>query len=92
MEKGQFIENKNRNNLCNIFICHFLNEGKRLNNASISVLTNKIVEIFREEIKFTYYMSPIEKKKSRYNKAEIVRGKLVDKHRNKLTMIRKSLN
>lgn len=64
-EKGLSIDNKDRNNLCDIIICHFLNEGKRLNNTSISVLANKIVEIFREETKSTYYVSHIGKKKSR---------------------------
>lgn len=36
-------------------------------------------------------MSPISKKKSRHNKAEVARGKLIDKYRNKLTMLRKTL-
>jgi len=90
-EKEKTIDNKDRNNLCNIIICYFLNEGKRLNNTSLSVLADKIVHIFRGESKCTYYVSPIGKNKSRYNKPEIARGKLVDKHRNKLTMIRKTL-
>ena len=33
----------------------------------------------------------LSEKKSRYNKPEAARGKLVDKHRNKLTMIKKTL-
>jgi len=90
-EKQKTIDNKDRNNLCNIIICYFLNEGKRLNNTSLSVLADKIVDIFRGESKSTYYVSPIGKNKSRYNKPEIARGKLVDKHRNKMTIIRKTL-
>jgi len=61
-EKEKTIDNKDRNNLCNIIICHFLNEGKRLNNTSLSVLADKIVDIFRGENKCTYYVSPIGKK------------------------------
>lgn len=90
-EKGKTIDNKDRNNLCDIIICQFLNEGKRLNNASLSVVADKIVDIFRGGNKCTYYVSPIGKNKSHHNKPEVARGKLVDKHRNKLTMIRKTL-
>ncbi|KAL0110646.1 hypothetical protein PUN28_013911 [Cardiocondyla obscurior] len=89
--KTKSLDNKDRNNLCDIIICHFLNEGKRLNNTTISVLADKIIEIFEQERKSTYFVSPIGKRKSRYNKPEIARGKLVDKHRNKLTIIRKNL-
>jgi hypothetical protein len=90
-EKGKIIDNKDRNTLCDIIICHFLNEGKRLNNTSLSILADKIIDIFRGENKCTYYVSPIGKNKSRYNKPEVARGKLVDKHRNKLTIIKKTL-
>lgn len=89
-EKENIIDNKDRNYLCDIIICHFLNEGKRLNNASLSVLVDKIIYIFRGESRSTYYVSPIGKNKSHYNKPEVARGKLVDKHRNKLAMIRKT--
>jgi len=89
-QKTKSIDNKDRNNLCDIIVCHFLNKGKRLNNSTISILTDKIVEIFEGERRSTYYVSPIGKRKSRYNKPEIARGKLIDKHRNKLSFIRKS--
>lgn len=90
-EKTNSIDNKDRNNLCDIIVCQFLNEGKRLNNSTISILADKIVEIFKEEKRSTYYVSPISKRKSRHNKPEIARGKLIDKHRNKLTIIKKNL-
>lgn len=90
-EKAKCIDNKDRNHLCDIIVCHFLNEGKQLNNATISILAEKIVEIFPEEKKSTYYVSPIGKRKSRYNKPEVAKGKLIDKHRNKWTMLRKTL-
>lgn len=48
-EKGKPLDNKDRNNLCEIIVCYFLNDGVRLNNTSISIMANKIVEMFREE-------------------------------------------
>lgn len=90
-EKTKCIDNKDRNHLCDIIICHFLNEGKRLNNATISILADKIVEIFQKEKRSTYFVSPVGKNRSRHNKPEVVRGKLIDKHRNKLTMLKKTL-
>lgn len=77
--------------MCDIIICHFLNEGKQLNNATISVLADKIIEILQEEKRSTYYVSPIGKNRSRHNRSEVAKGKLIDKHRNKLTMLRKTL-
>lgn len=53
-DKEKSIGNKDRNTLCDIIICNFLNEGKRLNNASISILADKIIEIFESEKKSTY--------------------------------------
>ncbi|XP_071579910.1 uncharacterized protein [Temnothorax nylanderi] len=90
-EKTKLIDNKDRNNLCDIIICHFLNENKRLNNSTVGILADKIVEIFHEERRSTYYVSPIGKSQSRHNKPEVARGKLIDKYRNKLTMLRKTL-
>lgn len=66
-EKTKSIDNKDRNNLCDIIVCHFLNQDKRLNNSTISILTDKIIEIFGEEERSTYYVSPIGKRKSRHN-------------------------
>lgn len=45
-DKERSITNRDRNNLYEIIVCHFLNEGKRLNNVTISILADKIVEIF----------------------------------------------
>lgn len=89
-EKTKCIDNKDRNHLCDIIICHFLNEEKRLNNSMISILAEKIIEIFEGEKRSTYYVSPIGKNKSCHNRPEIARGKLIDKHRNKLTLLRKT--
>lgn len=90
-KKTKCIDNKDRNHLCDIIICHFLNKGKRLNNATISILADKIVEIFQKEKRSTYFVSPVGKNRSRYNKPEVAREKLIDKHRNKLTMLKKTL-
>lgn len=90
-ESKHSLENKDRNTLCEIIICHFLNQGKRLTNELISILGDRLVEIFATEKKTTYFVSPITKKRARGNKPEIARGKLIDKHRNKLTILRRSL-
>jgi len=90
-QKTNCIDNTDRNHLSDIIICHFLNQRIRLNNTTISILADKIVEIFTGEKKSTYYVSPIGKKKSCYNRPEIAREKLIDKHRNKLTVLRKTL-
>ncbi|XP_071641855.1 uncharacterized protein [Temnothorax longispinosus] len=58
---------------------------------AVGILADKIVEIFHEERRSTYYTSPIGKSQSRHNKPEVARGKLIDKYRNKLTMLRKTL-
>lgn len=89
--KTKSIDNKDRNHLCDIIICHFLNDRKRLNNSTISILADKIVDVFQGEKKSIYYVSPIGKSRSRFNKPEVAKGKLIDKHRNKLNMIRKTL-
>lgn len=90
-DKQRFITNIDRNNLCEIIVCHFLNEGKRLNNATISILADKIIELFEGEKKSTYYVSPVGKSRSRNNKPEVAKGKLIDKHRNKLSILRKTI-
>jgi len=90
-DKTKCIDNKDRNHLCDIIICHFLNEGKRLNNATISILADKIVEIFQAEKRSTYFVSPIGKNRSHHNRPEVATGKLIDKHRNKLSMLKKTL-
>ncbi|CAH0547426.1 unnamed protein product [Brassicogethes aeneus] len=85
------IEIKDRDAICSIIITHFLNKGIKLNNAGLSAVADRIVDIFPSENKATFYVAPIPKKQSRYNRPEVARGKLVDKQRNKLTAIRKQL-
>lgn len=84
------LETKDRNIICEILITFFLNNSYKLNNTSLSDIADKLVQLFPTEHKTTYYIAPIPKKKSRLNKPEVARGKLVDKHRNKLTALRRT--
>lgn len=47
-------------------------------------LAREIIEVFPSEDINLYYFAPISKKNSRNKKSISVRGKLVDKYRNKL--------
>ncbi|XP_031357890.1 uncharacterized protein LOC116181643 [Photinus pyralis] len=86
------LDGKERNVLCEIIISHFLNKSFKLNNESLSIIANKIVALFPAcEKRATYFVSPIPKKRSGRNKPEVAKGKLVDKHRNKLTALRRAL-
>lgn len=85
------LDARDQNNVAEIIISYFLNKNLKLNNVYLSILADKISLALPSEKRSTYYVSPIPKKKSRLNKPEVARGKLVDKHRNKLTAIRRSL-
>lgn len=86
------LDAKDRNVICDIIISHFLNRSFKLSNECLSILANKVVALFSaSEKRITYYVSPVSKKNSRRNKPEVARGKLVDKHRNKLTTVRRAL-
>lgn len=86
------LDTKDRNTICEILVTYFLNCSYKLNNESLSIIADKIVALFpASEKRATYFVSPIPKKKSGRNKPEISKGKLVDKHRNKLTALRRAL-
>lgn len=85
------LDGKDQNNVAEIIISYFLNKNFKLNITYLSILAEKIAAALPSEKKSTYYITPIPKKKSRWNKPEVARGKLVDKHRNKLYAIRKKL-
>lgn len=89
--KKSKLDARDQNNIAEIIISYFLNKNLKLNNTYLSILAEKIAVALPSEQKSTYYISPIPKKKSRWNKPEVARGKLVDKHRNKLSAIRKEL-
>lgn len=54
-------------------------------------LTRGIIEIFPSEDINLYYVAPISKKDSRSRKSISIRGKLVDKYRNKLRQTKRIL-
>jgi hypothetical protein len=83
------ITNRDRNSLCEIIVTHFLNKSCKLNNDLLSRIADQIVSIIPTEKKTTYFISPIKKRLSRLHKPEVAKGKLVDKHRNKLTALRR---
>lgn len=77
--------------MCEIIITHFLNRNQKLNNTILSSLATNMVSLFpRTERKTTYYVSPVPKRKSLLNKPEVANGKLVDKHRDKLTALKRA--
>ncbi|KAJ3652978.1 hypothetical protein Zmor_018899 [Zophobas morio] len=85
------VTNRDRNSLCEIVISYFLNKSVKLNNDFLSRIADEITKIMPTEKKTTYFVSPIKKISSRFNKPEVARGKLVDKHRNKLTALRRTI-
>lgn len=91
-DQKQKLNNRDRNNICEIIITHYLNKAQKLTNAAISKLADSIVKIFVLETKATYFVDPIPKSQSAINKSIPSRGKLVDKHRNLLTKLRRSLD
>lgn len=90
-EKNLHLTNKDRNNLSEIIITHFLNKSVKLNNEILRNIAEQIISLIPTEKKATYFVSPIRKKQSRLQKPEVAKGKLVDKHRNKLTALRKTI-
>ncbi|CAH0562767.1 unnamed protein product [Brassicogethes aeneus] len=84
------LNSRERNNLCEIIVTYFLNKSCKLTNEALSVIADKLILIFQTEKKATYFVDAIPKKRSRLNRPEIAKGKLVDKHRNKLTAIRRA--
>lgn len=57
-------------------------------NDDFNYLATKIIELFPNECKETYFVPPVKKKESRDKKSEISKEKLVDKWRNARTFIR----
>lgn len=88
---GIALNSKDRSNVCEIVITHFLNEGLKLDNQCLASLAESIAKIIPSERKTTYFVEPISKKLSLQKKSQVARGKLVDKHRNKLTALRRTL-
>lgn len=64
--------------------------SRRLTNEDFRRLSKHIVEQFPGEWHQVYFTSPIKKRNSKDSKSGIARGKLIDKYRNRLTLLRQS--
>ncbi|CAG9763813.1 unnamed protein product [Ceutorhynchus assimilis] len=97
LTKGQgpngSLNNSDRDKLCDILVTKLLNvfQGK-LTLHHFRVISKKKIEILPKEKKSTYFIEPILKKDSHRNRSEPARGKLIEKYRNKLYLIRKLEN
>ena len=65
---------------------------RQLENADHDFIASKIISLFRNECKETYYVPPIRKKDSSVNKSILAKGKLIDMYRNDKTFIRSCTN
>lgn len=87
------LNNSDRDKFSELLIKHLINQhGKLLTQEDFLILANKINNIFPKEYIATYYVAPICKTMSSKNVHEKARGKLVDKQRNLLYMVRKLKN
>ncbi|CAG5083878.1 Protein of unknown function [Cotesia congregata] len=74
--------------LCEIIVYDCLKKNITLVNEDHEELASKIVELFPAECTQTFYVPPVKKKDSLSNMSLISKGKLVDKYRNTLVIIR----
>lgn len=92
LQKGlaKSLNNSERDRLSDILVSHFLNnfQHQKLNFNVFRVLSNNIVKLLPTEKESTYFMPPILKKDSFRQKSEPARGKLIEKYRNKLHLVR----
>lgn len=88
--KTKQLSNTDRDRISDILISAFLNEYKdRLTHHHFRIISNKIVALIPGEKSSTYFVEPIKKKDSARHKSEPARGKLIEKYRNKLHLIKK---
>ncbi|CAG5100301.1 Protein of unknown function [Cotesia congregata] len=74
--------------LCEIVVIDCLKKGLILQNEDIEELAVKIVEVFPSECTQTFYVPPVKKKDSLSQLSIVAKGKLTDKYRNILTLVR----
>lgn len=77
-----------RDRLCELLIKHLLNRYGKLTSAELRFLSEKIQNLFPGEFEHTYFVAPIKKCDSSRNISEKAKGKLVDKQRNLLYILR----
>lgn len=79
LQKGlsNTLTNSDRDRICDILVTSFVNTFKgKLNRHHFDILSQKLIQIFPNEKKSTYFINPILKKNSTRNKSEPARGKL----------------
>lgn len=54
------------------------------------MLSDKIVQLFPLEEKTSYYIPPVKKWQNKFSKSGIARGKLPDKYKNELALLREA--
>lgn len=83
------LDNTDRDRLCEILIKHLIHHYGKLNAEDFLVLSKKIVNAFPRELCSTYYVAAIPKTLSTKHEHEKARGKLIDKQRNLLYLIKR---
>ncbi|XP_045478805.1 uncharacterized protein LOC123683860 isoform X2 [Harmonia axyridis] len=87
---SEVLDTKCQSLLVEIIITHLLNSNQqRLLNDDFNDLAEKIIILFPNEVKGVYYIPPLRKRHSSENISGVSKGKLVDKYRNTLTLLRK---
>lgn len=86
--KNSTLSNKDRDRISDILITCALNKYKRLDHIALKRLANDLVIIFPNEKVTTYFVDPIKKCESSNNRSERARGKLVEKYRNRLHLLK----
>ncbi|XP_039309196.1 uncharacterized protein LOC105204400 [Solenopsis invicta] len=87
-KRSQSLTRQSRNLIVDIILTELLNEGTNLKNDDFQYIAEEIVKLFPTEVTTTYYIPPISKRVSRIGKSIISRGKLVDKYRNKIRILK----
>lgn len=91
LQKGlkNILNNSDRDKISDILVAKLLNTfNGKLTQQQFNTIAQNLVKIIPGEKKTTYFIPPIKKKDSLRNKSEPARGKLVEKYRNKLHLIR----
>lgn len=83
------LDNTDRDRLCEMLMKELINEHGKLNAEDFFVLSKKIVNAFPLELCSTYYIAAVPKTVSIKHEHEKARGKLIDKQRNLLYLIKR---
>lgn len=82
------LANVDRDRSADLLVRPLMNKHGKLSSDDFEILSNKIAEIFPREKSSTYYVPAIRKHYSRRLQSEKARGKLIDKQRNLLHLLR----